>query len=120
MNLLELMMAARAKVIGGSDYLWNSFGEKSRYIDFGLLDEQPIVSAVFDAETQEVYCVEIFDYESNRSWRYLDTRYKAIFLNECKERGVNPDICWDDIKYINVDNIQALTLINQFFKGEEQ
>lgn len=120
MNLLELMMAAKAKVISGSDYLWDCFGKNSRYIDFGYEETAPIVSSVFDATTQEVYVVEIFDTKNDHAWRYIDPRYKQLYVDECRRRNVNPDICWDDKKFVNIDNIQAILLIDKFFNtGEE-
>lgn len=119
MNLIELLMATNYKVTGGSEYLWKSFGEDARYIDFGFSEDFPIVSAVFNATTQEVFAVEIFNEENAQAWKFIDPRYQITYNNECKQRGVDPTTCADSIKFKNVDNIQALTIINQIFTTGE-
>lgn len=113
MNLTELVMAGQSKITRGCSYLWSCFGKNARYIDFGISEEQDIASAVFDAETQEVYCVEIFSLDETQVWRWIDERYRNAFLKECRDRNIDPSVWIDNIKYQNVDATEALLLINQ-------
>lgn len=113
MNLTELVMAAQSKITNGCPYLWKCFGDNARYIDFGVSEEKIIASAVVDATTQQVYCVEIFNLDNTQAWRWIDNRYQKLFLKECRERKFNPDICWDTVKYQHIQDNEALLLINQ-------
>ena len=98
-NYLE---AIEYKITDGTDYGWQCYGSNARYLD-SYKEDQYSVSAIFDSEDQYVYAVELWDYVNNREYRWQDPDYKEAFLEEAKERDIDPKESLDTSKFIDLD-----------------
>jgi hypothetical protein len=108
MKLMDIVIACDARICGGSDYLWSCYGPDSRYLDFSDRDGEECVSLVFDTKTHQVYQVDMHvpGYEQGFVWRNAD--FEKPYMDECQQRGVEPNLAWDDVYYDVVDESTAL------------
>lgn len=89
------------KIVGGSEYCWTCW-DNARFLDYE--SDYSHASVVFNSQTQEIYCAEITSKEdSTVAYRWLNPSYKKAHLDECKERGVDPYIAWDDVKFVDLE-----------------
>lgn len=108
MNLLEIINACQARITGGSEYQWQCYGSNARYMDFSDQDGTECVSVVMDAQTQKVYELNMYvpGYDQAFVWRHPD--HVGSYLAECTVRGIVPNVAWDSVKYIEVDEKTAM------------
>ena len=107
MQLSDIIQSAKYKIVDGSEYLWNCFGNNTRILDFsGFESEQNSgVSCMFDSKTQQVYEVNI--YTNNDKWyRWIDEEYIEKYKEECASRNISFSISSDDSTWVDLDNIQ--------------
>ena len=122
MRLNEINEALDHKITGGSEYQWNCYPD-GRYLDYE--SEYAHVSVLYSTVDQTVYQAEVsvkreaWD-EDKKPYRWLNPDYKDALYKESKKRKVDPDIAWDDIKFIDLemeeDFLEKATAI---FSGEE-
>jgi hypothetical protein len=111
MTLHEVMIAAKSRVCGGTEYQWQCYGSDARYIDFSDTDGLECSSVVFDTKTQKVYelAVIIPGYHQAFIWRHPD--FETAYQSECRARSIEPNVAWDDVLYEVVDNKTILEYI---------
>lgn len=118
-NLQSFLEAIEFKISGGSEYLWNSFGNNVRTIESSVLNRYS-ASATFDTETNEVYMVEAHDEDLEISFRMINPDYINAYIDECEQRNVNFGIAYDQVRYIDLDHEEdMLEKINAIVNGEE-
>lgn len=98
-NYLE---AIEYKITDGTDYGWQCYGSNARYLD-SYKEDQYSVGAIFDSQDQFVYAIELWDYQNNREYRWQHPDYKQAFLNEAKEREIDPTESLDNSKFIDLE-----------------
>lgn len=96
MNLVEFLTAISYQITGGCEYCWDCFGPNAQYLD------SDDISAVFDTKTQEVYAVELCDTTTNQNFRWINPAYYGKYVAECVDRGVDPNIAYDDVLFDEV------------------
>ena len=106
MHLSKVNECFGHRINGGSEYGWKSFGPNARYLDFE--SEFAHASVVFDCETQVVYLADIDakqDGDDNLPgpYRWINAEHRQGYMDECKERGVEPFEAWDNVKYIELE-----------------
>lgn len=101
MHLNEVNIALGHQITGGGDFQWHCYGSNTWVLDYE--NEFGFASVVFDTTTQMIYeaIVEITD--SDKIYRYIDPDFKADFLCESKARDIDPNIAWDNVKYIDLE-----------------
>ena len=111
MTLHEVMIAAKSRVCGGTEYQWQCYGSNARYIDFSDTDGTEYSSVVFDTKTQTVYelAVIVPGYDQAFVWRNPD--FENSYLSECQTRNIEPNTAWDDVMYEVVDEKTILEYI---------
>jgi predicted HicB family RNase H-like nuclease len=122
MNLSKVNEAFSHKITSGSDYGWQCWDD-ARYLDYE--SDFAHVSVVYNTNTQYVYQAEVsvkreaWD-EDKSPYRWLDPRYKDAMLSEAKQRNVDANQAWDDVKWVDLeveeDFLEKATAI---FNGEE-
>lgn len=119
MKLMEVNNSLSHKIIGGSEYCWKSFGNTARYLDYET--EYAYASVVFDSRTQDIYAAEINDKADKHSpYRWLNPNYKQKYYNEAKERNVDPNEAYDNIKWVDLETEEDwLTKANAIANGKE-
>lgn len=106
MHLSKFNECFSHRISGGSEYGWKSFGLNARYLDFE--SEFAHGSLVFDAMTQTVYIADIDakkDGDDNLPgpYRWINTDHRQGYIDECKERGIEPFEAWDNVNYIELE-----------------
>lgn len=105
------------KIIGGSDYQWNCYPD-ARYLDYQSTHAN--LSVLFNIYSQEIYSAEINDNEDTVRYRWLNPAYKDAMVAEAKERNVDPDQAWDDVKWTDLEvEEDFLEKAQAIFAGKE-
>ena len=122
MKLSEVNQALDHKITSGSEYQWNCYPD-GRYLDYE--SDYAHVSVIYSTVDQTIYQAEIsvkreaWD-EDKKPYRWLNPDYKDALYKESKKRKIDPDIAWDDVKWIDLemeeDFLEKATAI---FNGEE-
>lgn len=109
MILMEIIQACEARIVGGSEFLWQCYGPNARYLDFADRDGTECVSVVFDIATQQVCELQmnVPGYDQAFGWRASE--FEQAYQEECKAHNIEPNIAWDDLKYERVDSTTALS-----------
>ena len=101
MHLSKVNEALDHKIVGGSEFQWNCWPD-ARYLDYET--EYAYASVLFNTSTQEVYCAEVNDKDDNhKPYRWMNPRYKDQYIDDAKQRGVDPDQAWDDKKWYDLE-----------------
>lgn len=103
MQLEKVNIAFDHKIVEGSEYQWKCYGPNARYLDYQT--DHVDGSVIYDTKTMQVYEVIASnknDYDA-RPYRYLDPSTKERYYSECKDRGIDCDLAYDDIKYIDLE-----------------
>lgn len=110
------------KISGGDNYCWQCWPD-ARYLEYK--SDYAYVSAVFNTLTQEIYEVSI-DVNNDtwdtdiRPYRWLNPDFKQAYLNEAKEKGVNPNQAWDDVNWYDLETSEDfLEKATAIFNGDE-
>jgi hypothetical protein len=111
MNLLNVITLAGGRIGGGSEYLWNCFGNNARYLEFQDTTGYGYSHCIFDTKTYEVYEIHVDVNGQQQAFLWTNDKYKKAYLKEAKEREVNANIAWDDVKYAHVSENNILTYL---------
>lgn len=108
MNMFEsLLKAGHYKIISGSEYLWQSFGENARYLD--LENKLPntefenYLTIVYDIKTQEVYESYIYSEILKKVYRWINPKYIKDYYDEALERDIDIRLYSDELHYNDCD-----------------
>lgn len=101
MHLRKVNEALDHKITGGSEYGWQCWPD-ARWLDYE--SDYAHASVVFSTETQEVYSAEVNDkLNKHKPYRWLNPIYKEEFLTDAKERNLDPNEAWDDVKWYDLE-----------------
>jgi hypothetical protein len=123
MKLAQVNEALDHKITSGSEYQWNCYGPDARYLDYE--SDYASVSVIYDTTNQVVYQAEVSVKgdawsEDSRPYRWLYPYTKDAFINESKDRKVDPDQAWDDVKWIDLETEEDfLEKAVAMFNGDE-
>ena len=99
----EFANAVQHKITGGSTYGWDCFGPDVRWLDA----EEPNVysaSIVFGGPEFLVHIAEVHDHVNDRSYRLIHPEFKDAYYAEAEQRKTDPDLAWDDHKFIDLES----------------
>lgn len=122
MHLSEVNKITDHKIVGGSTYNWNCFPE-ARFLDYE--SDYAHVSVLYSTETQEVYQADASIKRDMWStdvapYRWTNPLYKDAYLNEAKERNIDPNQAWDDVKWVDLEVAEDwLEKTHAMFNGDE-
>jgi hypothetical protein len=118
MHLSKVNEALDHKIIGGSEYGWKCWPD-ARFLDYE--SDYANVSVAFNIHTQEIYSAEANDKKyAFKPYRWMNPRFKDNYLNECEERGVDPNQAWDDVKWYDLETEEDwLEKARAIMRGEE-
>jgi hypothetical protein len=103
-TLKEFMEIVDYRITEGSDYGWQCYGHDAYMLDSwnGEQDGHSF-TIIFDTKTQEVYEVQAHDYVNQRAYRLINDEYAKKNKKEARKRGIDKDMAWDDVNYIDLD-----------------
>ena len=118
MHLSKVNEALDHKISGGSEHMWNCW-PNSRFLDYET--DYAHTSVVFNTETQEVYTAEVNDKANlHKPYRWMNPLYKQAFVDEAKERNVDPDQAWDNTKWYDLETREDwLEKARAIMRGDE-
>jgi predicted HicB family RNase H-like nuclease len=105
MKLSQVNEAMDHQITGGSDYHWNCFPD-ARFLDYE--SEYAHVSVLYSTVDQTVYQADASikrgvwpdDERFDKPYRWTNPTFNDAYLSESKERGIEPNQAWDDVKWI--------------------
>ncbi len=120
-TIKEYLEAVDFKITGGSEYQWKCYGPNARYLDSA--DNEGLgtysVSAIFDSVDQTVYAVELWDYENDREYRWINPGYVKAHMKACAKNNVDVYESMDGRNFIDLDVAgDILEKISKIVAGE--
>jgi len=101
MHLSKVNEALEHKITGGSEFQWECW-PNARYLDYET--DHAHASVIFNIDTQEIYVAEVNDKDDvHKPYRWMNPLYKQWYIDEAKERGVDPDLAWDNKKWYDLE-----------------
>jgi hypothetical protein len=108
MKLAQVNEAMDHRITSGSDYHWNCFPD-ARFLDYE--SEYAHVSILYSTVDQTVYQADASikhgvwpnDDRYDKPYRWTNPTFKDAYISESKERGVDSNQAWDDVKWIELE-----------------
>ena len=122
MHLSKVNETLDHKICGGSDHQWHCW-ENARFLDYE--SDFAYVGIVFNSQTQLVYAVEVSCKKEQfikepKPYRWIDPDYKDVYIAEAKERKVDFNQAWDDVKWVDLETEEdLLEKAKAIFNGDE-
>jgi len=109
MQLSEINNTFQHRITGGSDYGWDCYGSNTWSIDYTSKYAHGYV--IFDTVTQKVYEVNVSpafrvkdtDEPEPKPYRYIDPDFRVSHETEAKDRLVDAEQAWDDVKWVDLE-----------------
>jgi hypothetical protein len=102
-NFDEFLDLVNHEITSGAKFLWNCYGPNARFIDCNN------VTAVYDTKTLNVYAIEINI--GDIPYRWIQPEYKELHEYEAESKAVDPDIAYDDVKFVDVSLDEIVEII---------
>lgn len=115
-TLKDYFRAVDYRITEGSEYGWACYGPDAYCLE-AVLDSTCETSAgvIFDRKTQTVYDVSLC-LPNDVCYRWLNPEYDTKYYKECAERGYEPDIAYDTVRYKDtLSSLEMLCVIQQAF-----
>jgi hypothetical protein len=122
MKLDQTNQSFEHKITGGSEYGWHCWDD-ARYLDYE--SDFAHVGVVYNTKTQTIYQAEVSVKSEMwstdiRPYRWLNPISKDAYLAEASKRNLDPDIAWDDVKWIDLETEEDfLEKATAIFNGDE-
>lgn len=101
MYLKDVNEALDHRISDGSEYCWNCYPD-ARFLDY--TSNHAHATVIFNTKTQEIYEAQVEDKSNKyRPYRWVNPIYKNDHMVEAKNRGIDPNIAWDDVKWMDLD-----------------
>ena len=115
-TLKDYFRAVDYRITEGSEYGWACYGADAYCLE-AVLDSTCETSAgvIFDRKTQTVYDVSLC-LPNDVCYRWLNPEYDTKYYKECAERGYEPDIAYDTVRYKDtLSSLEMLCVIQEAF-----
>lgn len=103
MKFIDVIDCAGARIAGASDYQWECYGPNAHILDFADVDNNVYSNCIYDKKTYEVYEIVVEVPKHPQVYRWINENYRKAYFAEVESRGIDSQIAWDDVNYINVD-----------------
>ena len=117
MKLSKFLKAANYKICGGSSYLWNCYPD-AYTIDICDASDTEFGSCTFNTKTQKVYEITLHNYhfdEIDEEWisayRWINPKFKDLYISECNKRNVSFFTAWDNVQWMDYDKDEILVMV---------
>lgn len=108
MKLDQFINAANYQISGGSEHQWMCY-PNGQFLDIADGKGNDIGDCVYDRVTHEVF--EVTVYNGTDAFLWIEPAYRKDVDAEHATRGINPDVSWDDVKFIRIDSEAAILLL---------
>ena len=118
MKLNQFINAANYQICGGSEHQWKCY-PNGQFLDIADSQGNDIGDCVYDRVTHTVF--EVTVYNGTDAFLWIDPAYRNDVDAEHTARGVNPDVVWDDVKFVRIDSEAAiLLLVKKYATGDSR
>ena len=101
MKLLDVLQAAKGRVVGGSEFQWKCWPD-AQFMDLSDIDGTEVAGCVFSRKNHDVYEVECHVYDDEISYKWVAPEWRKALKDEAKERGIDNKNAYDDVPFIKV------------------
>lgn len=119
MDLKKLFELISPQICSGAEYLWKSYGNHARYIDFGKDQMLTYASVVVDTRTQQIYEINVYvDHATDEdgeivTHKWIDPEYKDALIIETATRYLSVD--WIEASLEDaLEMITAFNVLSEF------
>jgi hypothetical protein len=102
-SIQDFCNAVHYKFTDGSPFGWSCYGPNVFCLD-SYTDDDYWSTVVFDTVTHVVYESSVVDYKNNFAYRIINPEYKSLVETEFKNRKLDIDEAFDEIRYTNIEN----------------
>lgn len=115
MNLVDIILAAKGRISGGSEYQWKCYGPNARFLDFSAIDGIDNITVIFDSKNQTVYEIEVYPVdEHDPCYVWFNPAFRSEVFKDAAERQVDILAAYDSVRFIEVISEQEiLSLIDK-------
>lgn len=106
MKLKNFFEATGYRITEGGEHGWGCYGPNAYYLDSNRdIDtaESAGASIIFDTKTQEVFEVEVYDYERNNYYRWFAPGCAEAHHEEAEARGVKHDEAFEGERFCDLE-----------------
>ena len=86
------------------EYQWQCYPD-ARYLDYE--SDHAHLNVLYSTVDQTVYCAEVSTksegWQKEKPYRWLNPDHKDAYYIESKQRKVDPDQAWDDVKWVDLE-----------------
>jgi hypothetical protein len=120
MNLVDVILAAKGRISGGSEYQWKCYGPNARFLDFSALDGIDNISVIFDAQDQTVYEIEVYPVDDHSPcYVWFNPTFRSEVIKDAAARQVDILTAYDSVKFTEVTSEQEiLSLIDKAMNAD--
>lgn len=103
MELKDWMILVNYRITEGSEFGWSCFGANAFTLSCWNGDQDGwSTNATFDTRSQEVYILEVCDYQRQRAYRYINPAYRETYASFVK-RSDFEDTAWDSVNWVDLE-----------------
>lgn len=106
LTMEEWMELVDYQITEGDSYGWACFGSNSYQLSSwnGRQDDGGYnFNVVFSTKSKTVYEIGVCDYTNDRAYRMIHPDYVKKYEKEANNLGVNLNVAWDDVEFIDLD-----------------
>jgi hypothetical protein len=119
MKIDELLKVAKYQIIESTPYEWECFGSNARFLDLDTPASKMNIVCIFDTETEELYSLELYDYERGHFYRWIAEDKLDAVIAENANRGFDFGVAFDDQTYTDVILEDIVEKISDVYAGRE-
>ena len=110
MALNQILKAVSYRISNSTQYLYSCFGSNQpRLIEFLDVNENPCGNFTLDS-LGKVYEIVVELAEKNKCYRWIDFEFKNALFNEVVNKGFDPNIAWENIKYTEIESLEDMLI----------
>lgn len=119
----SILKVCKYQIVDGECFQWSCYGPNARYLILG--SEHATVDVVFDSVTKTIYEVQVLarrnsDTDKFAAYLLFNPKFKAVYINECAARNVDPLVVCDDDRFIEIEDEQVfLSKLECVFDGTD-
>ena len=119
MKIDELLKVAKYQIVESTPYEWECFGSNTRFIDLATPSSRMNIVSIFDTESEELYSLELYDYERGNFYRWIAEDKLDAVIAEHVERDFDFSVAFDDQTYTDVILEDIVEKICDVYVGRE-
>ncbi len=114
MKLSKFLKASGYSINDTAKFQWKCF-PNGMFINVNDINGDEVAGCIFNTETQQVYEVAVTTPNNAQdqvvALRWQEPKFSKAYADECAERGVIPNLAWDDVLWQDTDKDTILKAV---------